>query len=233
MSENKVVRKDKYQARDSVYFGFTDKVRNNEFYEDVVQDLVYNFPVYAGHVNIARLLTFYEIYKQTMNVSGHIADLGTWKGYSLFTWSSLTEIFEPNGNTDVYGFDNGKGMLQNGAIKYSFDFDNVQNIIDEKGIKNTYMVDMDLSDPKAIEAHFEKNPFMKFKLVFMDIGVPEVLRAALPIFWKNMSPGGILVMDHYNSEICHEESNIALEVTEGRNVHCIPWNRNPTAYIIK
>ena len=68
-------------------------------------DMVHHFPVFVGDVNLARFICFYEMFKKVKNLSGHIADIGTWKGASFFAFLKFVKIFEKFSQTQVYGFD--------------------------------------------------------------------------------------------------------------------------------
>lgn len=68
-------------------------------------DLIHHNPAFVGHMNLARFLAFYETYKQTLGLAGHIAEVGVWKASSLLYFAKLTQIFEPESITLVHGFD--------------------------------------------------------------------------------------------------------------------------------
>ena len=50
------------------------------------------------------------MYKRVKDLSGHIADIGIWKGGSFFSFIKFVSLFEKNSQTLVYGFDWFKGM---------------------------------------------------------------------------------------------------------------------------
>ena len=56
-------------------------------------DFVYQFPVYAGEVNLARFIFFYET-KKSKRFDGYIADVGIWKGGSFFSFIKFARLFE-------------------------------------------------------------------------------------------------------------------------------------------
>ena len=71
----------KHIKEDKIYFNYIKKIKNEKINN---LDFVYHFPVYAGEVNLARFIFFYEMYKKVKDLSGHIADIGIWKGGSFF-----------------------------------------------------------------------------------------------------------------------------------------------------
>ena len=56
------------------------------------KDLCHLFPVFTGATNILRYLSLYEIYKKVINMPGHIADIGVWKGASFVYF--IKNLFE-------------------------------------------------------------------------------------------------------------------------------------------
>lgn len=61
-------------------------------------------------MNIARFLSLYKSYDEVKDLSGHIADLGSFKGAFLLRFAKFLQIFEPHSQTKVFGFDWFKGM---------------------------------------------------------------------------------------------------------------------------
>src|SRR6185369_13214278 len=65
------------------------------------QDLIHHFPSFIGHQTLARQLTLYEAYKMTLEVAGHIGEVGVNLGFGSLLFAKLTKIFEPNSLTLV------------------------------------------------------------------------------------------------------------------------------------
>ena len=45
------------------------------------QDLIHHFPAFIGHQSLSRQLTLYYAYKMTLEVAGHIAEVGINLGF--------------------------------------------------------------------------------------------------------------------------------------------------------
>lgn len=202
-------------------------------------DLVHQFPVFAGHVNLGRYLFFYDLYKKCLDLSGHIADVGTWKGASFFFMAKMVRLFEQYNTTQVHGFDWFKGMK---PVKgkddttcdgeYVAEYNMVIKMIDLQKLNDIAMIHkLNLVD--ELGGFFEEHPHMRFKMVFIDCGIADVLENSLRHFWPRLVNGGILIMDHYNVETSPHESSI-VEKYIGKNlVRQFPYNRQPTGYVIK
>ena len=99
--------KKRFSNEDKIYFNYIKYIKKKKIDK---LDFIYQFPVFVGDVNIARLIFLYETYKKVQNLSGHIADIGTWKGASFFSFAKFVKLFEKYSQTRVYGFDWFKGM---------------------------------------------------------------------------------------------------------------------------
>jgi hypothetical protein len=74
-----------------------------------VEDFIHHFPCFVGHLTLSRFLCLYELYKRSLGIAGHIADVGVFKGASLLFFSKLVQLFESSSLTQVHGFDWFKG----------------------------------------------------------------------------------------------------------------------------
>ena len=63
-----------------------------EYYEGLQQvlelgfettDYIHYFPAFAGPLTIARFISLYEVYKMTLGVAGHIAEVGVYKARTM------------------------------------------------------------------------------------------------------------------------------------------------------
>ena len=64
-----------------------------------------HFPAYVGHMALNRVLTIYELYKMSLGLAGHIADVGVYRGASSLLFAKLIKIFESESLTLCHGFD--------------------------------------------------------------------------------------------------------------------------------
>src|SRR5436305_1150170 len=73
-------------------------------------DYLHHFPAFVGHMTLWKALTLYELYKKTLGICGHIAEVGVYKGAGSLLFAKLIQIFEPEALTLVHGFDWFRGM---------------------------------------------------------------------------------------------------------------------------
>ena len=70
-------------------------------------------------------------------------------------------------------------------------------------------------------------------MVFLDIGINSVLDVAIPLVWKRLVKGGILIFDQYNHELAPGETVAIEKHLKGKKVRTIKNSWMPNAYIIK
>lgn len=225
----------KYKDVDKNYFDYIDTIVKDDI---SAKDLIYQFPVYVGEVNLARHLFFYDLYKKCIKLNGHIADVGTFKGASFMFMSKLVKLHELYNQTQVHGFDWFKGMKPskgddiNQKDKYMGDYETLKRLISLQGLDSVAQLHkMDIT--KDMKNFIEEHDYIRFKMIFIDCGIKEVMESALDYLYPKLNYGGILIMDHFNDESSPSESTI-LEKYIGKNkIYQMPYNRQPTAYVIK
>jgi len=167
-------------------------------------DLIHHFPAFIGHQTLAREITLYEAYKMTLDVAGHIAEVGVNLGFGSLLFAKLTKIFEPNSLTLVHGFDWCQGaepteeeqhVITKGS--YCTPEQKVRDIVKVQGLDNiVHLHNLDAS--KELPLFFKENNHLQFKLVFLDCGLYDVVSECLKTFWDRITPGGMLILDHYS-----------------------------------
>ena len=202
------------------------------------REVIKNFPVYVGHVSLSRFLFLYELYKKVVDLAGHIGEVGTYRGSTLCYFGKLIRIFEPHSYTQAHGFDWFQGMdpgtqdNRGEEGKWEGDYETLVKLIELQGMNDTVVVHrMDVT--VELEKFFEAHHYMRFKLVFLDCGISEVLKKSLECFWPRLVPGGILAIDHYNNAASPSESALIEEATGGHRIRQMPFTRQPTGYIVK
>ncbi len=201
-------------------------------------DYINHFPAFVGHMTLARYLSLYEGYKMVKDVAGHIAELGVFKASGSLLFAKLLKLFEPASMTMVHGFDWFKGAKITEEEKYVQDgecmvsYNQVSKLIESQGCKDImHLHNVDLT--KDLPAFFRNNSHLKFKLVFIDIGIYEVLKPAIEHFWPRLTSGGIMIFDHYSHEFAPGEVRAIDDVIPKAKVKMFPHGWMPSAYIVK
>lgn len=225
----------KFNKIDEQYFNYIEQLEKKNY---DTKDLIYNFPVFVGQVNLARHLFFYDLYKEIKDLAGDIADIGTYKGASFLFWAKLLKMFEPLNTTQVHGFDWFEGMnpgqndLQSHKGDYISDYKTLLEIIKLQGLDDVAVLHkLDLT--KDLDQFMSKRPYSRYKMVFIDCGIENVLEEAIKHFWQRLVKGGIMILDHYNNSSSPKESHIVEKYIGDNYIRQISYVRQPTAYVIK
>lgn len=232
----------KWTNANKSYFEYVNQLTNmiNKEYisEDIPQEIISNFGAYGGYANIAHMLYKYDLYKKVLNLNGNIGEIGIYKGKSFLFWAKLVKLFEPYNLTQVYGFDWFEGMKpeesddsnQNG--KYIGSYNQLMNLVKWQELEDialVYSMNVITDSIKFVEAR----PQLRFKILYIDCGIKEVMESAFEAFYPRLVNGGILMMDHYNYAVSPAESDIAEKYIGKHVVYQMPFSRQPTGYIIK
>jgi len=202
-------------------------------------DFIHHFPCFTGHLTLARFISFYETYRQTLGLAGHIAEIGMFRGAVSFFFAKLLKHFEPYAMTQVHGFDWFQGNQPTAADKnitpggYTESYERVLKLVECQGLANILKVHK-LDVIQELDAFFEKYSHLQFKIVFLDAGQHEIVSAVLPHYWKRLNKGGILVLDQYNFDIAPGETRAVQEFFgDSVQIRTFPNGWMPTAYIVK
>ena len=201
-------------------------------------DFLHHFPAYVGRQTLLRNLTLYELYKKTLGVSGHIAEVGVYKGAGSILFGKLVQIYEPESLTMVHGFDHFCGTDADTDAKLQVAGGNlaaeikVRELIHLQNLSG--MVKIHNLDARAeLPDFFNKHPHLRFKLVFLDSGTYEVTSAAIKALWPRLNVGGIMVFDQYNNEVAPGETRAIHELLPEEKIKTIFPSWMPSSYVVK
>ena len=225
----------KFDNRREQYYKYVDYLKENT---PSVEDFMQDFSAYVGHMSLNRVLTIYELYKKTLGLAGHVADVGVYKGASSLLFAKLIKIFEPESLTLCHGFDWFEGMMptENDSMMvpggYKTNYEDILNLVEKQDFSNILKIHkLDLL--KECPAFFNEYQHLKFKLVMMDAGAYEVMKAAIPFFWDRLTKGGIMIFDQYSCEFAKGETLAISEILPNETIRTIPNSWMPNAYIVK
>jgi len=225
----------KFNSRRESYYKGVQRIKELDYSFD---DLIEHFPCFVGHMTLSRFIGLYELYKKSLGVAGHIAEIGTYKGASLLFFAKLVQIFEAESLTQAHGFDwfegSGKDEISMGVEEgtYKESYERVIELIKAQNLQNIAFVHkMDVT--KELKTFLDDFPHFQFKLVFLDAGLYNVVKIALPLLWERLTPGGILIFDQYNHELSPGETLAVREILPDAKVRTLPNIWMPTGYIIK
>jgi hypothetical protein len=206
-----------------------------------LEDIIHHFPCFVGHLTLARYLSIYECYKQTLGIAGSMAEIGVYRGACSLLLAKLCQLHEPASLTQVHGFDwfQGTGGMSESEAKwvtegsYSESEKRLRTLIDAQNLGHLLKIhNIDMSSD-AVDAFFEEYQHICFKLVIFDAGVFSVVDRSLPWFWQRLTKGGIIIFDQYNMDIAPGETLGVRKHLPDVEIRTFPNGWTPTAYIKK
>lgn len=215
------------------------------------------FPVLIRRPNLKRFLAHIELFRQTLEVPGDIAEVGVFRGLGLMTWANLLESYCIGDRTKiVYGFDNWKGFVDF-ALQDGAEVPSARKEVGGFSPANFYeelseaiaIFDRDRFIPwkariKLIEGNIEEtapqfvrdNPGVRFSLIHMDCDLYKPTKMAIESFWPRLSRGGVIIFDEYAIADWPGETQAAdelLATLPGVKMRTFPWTNAPAGYIVK
>lgn len=202
-------------------------------------DFYDQFPCFTSTKNISRFISFYECYKRTLGIAGHIAEVGVYRGAVSFFFAKLALLYEPQGITQVHGFDWFKKPEGDNAPKfpdpgsYYEPYERISDIVNVQGFQNHLLLHK-INIVTELEGFFKESDYLQFKIVFLDAGNYEIVERCIKEFWPRLAQGGILILDQYNFEVAPGETLAVRDLLpEDAIIRTFPNGWMPTAYVIK
>jgi hypothetical protein len=226
----------KFSGRREPFYQYIDALKKMDVQ---TEDYLEHFPAFVGHMSLHRVLTLYNFYRQTLDVAGHIAEVGVFKGAISILFAKLVLIHEHESLTMVHGFDWFEGnrptkedssLLVKGG--YKADYEDVINLIKLQGLDHILKIHK-IDVAKELEKFFRTNDHLRFKLVFLDAGLYKVVKACVTHFYDRLTPGGIMVFDQFNHEQSPGETLAITQSLPNAKIKTIPNSWMPNAYIVK
>ena len=220
------------------------------------QDSVYNnfneF-IFSNDIKVlGKMLHRFEYFNKIKDLPGDIIEIGVFKGSGIATFSKFLEIYCPNSNKKVIGFD----IFQNNTNEIlkkdvTLDKDNMNTVysrvnaddltlqsVDARlmnmNIHQKYsLVEGDVEE--TLPLFLEKNPGLRISLLYIDCDIERPTYYSLKYLWDRILPGGIILFDEYEYH-SFSESNGVDKFLKENNIKYNLKSTNfmcPTAYLIK
>lgn len=161
---------------------------------------------------INRLLTHYELYKEIVNLPGHVLEFGVYKAVSLVRFATFRNALECDDSRKIIGFDAfGKFPTEQLNVDEDIDFierfenaggdgldvSEVEQILVQKGFSNIELRKGNVFD--TLPQFLQDNPELRIALLHLDMDVKEPTEFALNELYDRVVPGGLIVIDDYNA----------------------------------
>jgi len=150
-----------------------------------------NFGLFAGDKSFYKIITCFELIKNTKKIKGDIIEFGVWNGNNLLTLKKILDFL--NIKKKLYGFDHFKGMPKKYSSKFIGDINLIRYIIKFFKLKNIFLLNDDILNLKKYNSKFKK-----FSLIYIDCDIYKTTEIILEEFHSKLSRGGYIVFDEGN-----------------------------------
>ena len=224
----------KLNATDSVYESFNNFIFSNDIKV------------------IGKLLHRFDFFNKTKNIPGDIVEIGVFKGSGVASFSKFLEIYCPNSNKKIVGFDIFKNNDQEILNKYDendkknmnvvysrvdekeLTLQSVTNRLDNMNIHKKYiLIEGDVEE--TLPEFVKNNPGFRISLLYIDCDLDKPTYYSLKYLWDRVLPGGIIIFDEYENHSFSESVGVDRFLKENNITYNIISTNfmAPTAYIIK
>ncbi|AYV80244.1 MAG: hypothetical protein Gaeavirus20_9 [Gaeavirus sp.] len=202
---------------------------------------------------IGKLLHRFEYFLKIKDLPGDIVELGVFKGSGMATFSKFVDVYCPNSNKKIIGFDIFDTDASEEILDKDGDFDktqmkkvysrtitseltlqSVKSRLDNMNIHEKYILvkgDVEETLPKFLI----ENPGFRISLLYIDVDIERPTYNGLKYLWDRILPGGIILFDEFEYHKFTESNGVDKFLKE----HNIPFDLKstnwmaPTAYLIK
>ncbi|MFS4461114.1 TylF/MycF/NovP-related O-methyltransferase [Bdellovibrio sp. HCB2-146] len=197
----------KTTAADEVYLK-SRKEFSQKYGERELWSVMDHWPLYAGINNLSRTLSIYELLKSTLNVPGHIAEFGSWRGANLLFMAKVLKIFNSHGSKQVHCFDSFEGLtafspqdyeankLQG---KYKGSLQELTDIIKLYDLWDDIIIHKGLIE-NTLETFVKEHPATSFSFIYCDTDLYDSTKTILKYLHPRLMKGGMFVFDEWNHD---------------------------------
>jgi len=167
---------------------------------------------FSDSTRTGKLLAQYEIYKSVIGLPGDIFEFGVFKGASLLRFAMFRRFLENDHSRKIVGFD-AFGTFPRDEVADSDDIkfiDAFERMAGEglsvsemrallvlRGFANVDLIAGNVFD--TLPTYLLANPHARLALLHLDMDVAPPTEMVLQKLWDRVVPGGVVMVDDYNS----------------------------------
>ncbi len=199
----------KFQKTDQIYRKKRSKI-SKKYGKHELWSIIDHWPLYCGIANLSRFMSIADAFRSTLNVPGHIAEFGTWKGANLLFLAKLLKIYDSEGNKLVHAFDSFEGLNEfhskdgkKAETKkgiYQGSYQRLLEMVRLYDLKDDIIIHKGIIE-RTLPAFVKKNSSIAFSFVYCDTDLYQSTKLILNTLHPLMVKGGVFVLDEWNYDM--------------------------------
>jgi hypothetical protein len=205
---------------------------------------------------MGKMLHRFKFFSQTKHLPGDIVEMGVFKGSGIASFVKFIEIFCPNSNKKVIGFDifnpeEGNFILGKKDKEYDknsmnavyskvdgseLSLSSVKERLSNVSARSEDRVKLVQGDiQESLPKFLIENPGFRTSLIYIDVDIERPTYHALSGLWERLLPGGCILFDEYEYHAFSESNGVDKFLKEKQikyNLISTDWIA-PSAYMIK
>lgn len=183
-----------------------------------------HWPLYCGIANLARFMAIGDLLRETLDVPGHVAEFGSWRGANLLFMTKLLRIYDPHCSKTVQCFDSFEGLTtfvpEDGKAaarkgEYAGSYQELVDMIALYGLQDEIEIHKGLIQDTLPE-YLAASDGVLFSFVYCDTDLYEPSKLILEGMDKRLVPGGMFVFDQWSDPRWPGEGRAVQEFMEKR-----------------
>lgn len=186
--------------------------------------IVDHWPLYCGVANLARFMAIADLLRGVLDVPGHVAEFGSWRGANVLFLAKLLRIWDPHGSKQVFCFDTFDGLrsfaAQDGSAvqfegAYTGSLDVLHAVIQLYEMQDDIVIQQGLIEdtlPRVLDAR----PELTFSFVYCDTDLYASTSTILRSVDPRLAKGGIIACDEWNDAAFPGEGTAVNEFLQQR-----------------
>lgn len=166
----------------------------------------------TSHVTrLSKILAHYELYKEIVQLPGHIVECGVYKGSSLLRFASFREVLESPYSRKIIGFDafgrfpvdkedaNDSAFVQRFSTEggEGISRSSLVEVLLHKKFENVELVEGDICS--TVPQYVSDHPELKIALLHIDVDIYQPAQIILDQLFDHVVPRGLVVLDDYGT----------------------------------
>lgn len=233
------------------------KISNENKLNDIEQSVYdkFNNFIFSDDLKLTgKLLHRFEYFLKTKDLPGDIVEVGVFKGSGISSFNKFIQIYCPNSNKKVIGFDifdtiEASNLLDKDG---TFDKNNMITVYDRvdsndltlESVKkrlestkiNTDKYKLVKGDVESsIPTFLHENPGFRISLLYIDVDLERPTYFTLKHLWERILPNGVILFDEYEYHKFSESNGVEKflrEMNLDYELKSTNWI-SPTAFLIK